>query len=79
MHQIIYNFNHLTDSYVDFWDLYIVLRDLYVDFSDGYVNLLLIHVSKNFKQKQNVEHALYLPSSFHCIFWQMDVSADKTT
>lgn len=70
MHHFIYIFNHLTDRYVDFFflDLFIVLRDLYVDFSDGYVNLLLIHVSKNFKQKQNVEHALYLPSSFPLIF-----------
>lgn len=58
----------MTDSYVDFLDLYIVLRDLYVDISDGYVNLLRIHVSKNFKHKQNVKHALYLPSSFHYIF-----------
>lgn len=40
MHQIIYIFNHLTDSYVDFLDLYIVLRDFYVDFSDGYVNFV---------------------------------------
>ena len=44
---VAYFWHHLSDNYVDFLDLNVVLSDLYVDLSDLYVDLSLIHLLEN--------------------------------